>query len=598
MAKWPSFYGHLAIVFRIFWAHALQHFEEIRSRPNELRMRAILLDRLPNVAIAAKANADRPLNGVKVNDAGLVQALLDYGSYDTYFYIREAADNRRAEAYKNGERLHALDLGSLESLRLEAPDELVLFTSSHHLAKFVPFRQFCGHMEWPICGLTHGLSANALIPSYSWNYFAAIESYDAIVCTSVAGRSALLNIFNGLEKSCSVAGVRGRFPPQMPWIPLGIEDSSAFESWHATPNSDNQGFVVLCIGRFTASHKADLRPLIAAFLGSNGLPFASTLILAGDDTQGHIASSLEEFSWSFSSPRKVVVMPDISDLAKAALLKSADVALCMSDTYQETFGLSVLEAMRADLPVVAPSWDGYRDLVDDGVTGFLVRTAVSPDNGFLNATSMLVDPAYVLGQRVIIDLAQMMDRLRLLSEDRARARRMGAYGKQRVETMFSWRSVIARYEKLWDALLSEGKLCRPASPDQPIGFLDYGEVFEGHPDNTLSMESPVRLRGDADERLALLASGQLFSPPPVAGFSDAMDQRILDAVRQEPAIALNKLIEIAADTYGGRSMATSQISRLAKYGLLSILPPLNAETYHEESSHDLNTDSALRPASV
>ncbi len=85
--------------------------------------------------------------------------------------------------------LRPLDLSSLESLRDQPPDDLVLFTSSHHLAKYVPFRQFCGHTEWPICGLTHGLSANTLIPSYSWNYFSAIKSYDAIVCTSSSGKT-------------------------------------------------------------------------------------------------------------------------------------------------------------------------------------------------------------------------------------------------------------------------------------------------------------------------------------------------------------------------------------------------------------------------
>lgn len=72
--------------------------------------------------------------------------------------------------------------------------------------------------------------------------------------------------------------------------------------------------------------------------------------------------------------------------------------------------------------------DGYRDNVVHDRTGFLVPTSTCPDMGLLNAVSMLIDPAYVLGQRVMIDLESMMLRLRALSRDRVRAREMGALG--------------------------------------------------------------------------------------------------------------------------------------------------------------------------
>ena len=40
------------------------------------------------------------------------------------------------------------------------------------------------------------------------------------------------------------------------------------------------------------------------------------------------------------------------------------------------FGLVIVEAMASGLPVVATDWNGYRDLVAHGDSGFLVPTAM------------------------------------------------------------------------------------------------------------------------------------------------------------------------------------------------------------------------------
>ena len=60
----------------------------------------------------------------------------------------------------------------------------------------------------------------------------------------------------------------------------------------------------------------------------------------------------------------------LGDLARTA----SDMAISLVDCLQETFWLAPVEAMASGLPVVVSNWDGYRDTVVDGRTGYLIET--------------------------------------------------------------------------------------------------------------------------------------------------------------------------------------------------------------------------------
>ena len=65
----------------------------------------------------------------------------------------------------------------------------------------------------------------------------------------------------------------------------------------------------------------------------------------------------------------------VSEEVKRQALAAADVAVSLVDNAQETFGLAVAEAMAAGLPLVVSDWSGYRDLVRDGIDGYLIPSA-------------------------------------------------------------------------------------------------------------------------------------------------------------------------------------------------------------------------------
>ena len=65
----------------------------------------------------------------------------------------------------------------------------------------------------------------------------------------------------------------------------------------------------------------------------------------------------------------------VTEETKRQALAVSDVAISLVDNAQETFGLAIAEAMAAGLPVVASDWSGYRDLVRDGIDGYLIPSA-------------------------------------------------------------------------------------------------------------------------------------------------------------------------------------------------------------------------------
>jgi glycosyltransferase involved in cell wall biosynthesis len=117
-----------------------------------------------------------------------------------------------------------------------------------------------------------------------------------------------------------------------------------------------------------------------------------------------------------------------------ALLADADVFVLSSRS--EGLPVSVLEAMAAELPVVASRVGGLPELVVDGKTGFLVTPSSPPD------------------------LAAALARL---IGDRDLRRRLGAVGRVRAETRFNLSSFRRAHLELYSAELARRRLPVPTT---------------------------------------------------------------------------------------------------------------------------------------
>jgi glycosyltransferase involved in cell wall biosynthesis len=102
-------------------------------------------------------------------------------------------------------------------------------------------------------------------------------------------------------------------------------------------------------------------------------------------------------------------------------VRYAGATMLVNPSLIETFGMTLIEAMAAGLPVIGTRTGGMVEVVDDAVTGFLV-----PSN----------DPRALAAA------------ICALLREPERAKAMGVAGRSRVLQHFTWERVIASYETL------------------------------------------------------------------------------------------------------------------------------------------------------
>lgn len=172
---------------------------------------------------------------------------------------------------------------------------------------------------------------------------------------------------------------------------------------------------IVMVARFAAPKRQDL--LIHAL---SILPASARLQLIGD---GPRRAECEVLARQLGVMERVEFVGDSDEVAR--LLVEAGVFVLLSD--HEGLPLTVIEAMRAGLPVVASSVGGIPELVEDGVTGLLL----------CETTPEVV--AHVLKN---------------LLDDPTRAKKMGQKGRERYLRHFTEQQMLNKLDALYAEILA------------------------------------------------------------------------------------------------------------------------------------------------
>ncbi|MCW2249493.1 glycosyltransferase involved in cell wall biosynthesis [Azospirillum fermentarium] len=521
-------------------------------------------------------------------NTGIVTAWARYGSGTNLHCVTPTPDDARKllELLKRHE-LDKRPLVRFSSYAQSLPQNGVgtLFRLDPNLTDMLWTRRISGaERAFSICGLTHTLSPTAVIEWMSYLTVGPAQPWDALVCTSRAARSLVTDLCEQWREYLGErVGATHRAPVHLPVIPLGIDtaplahDPAKRATLRTRLGIGEQDVALLFSGRLSFFEKAHPAPMfIAAELAQARTDKKLHLMLAGRfPDPAHEALYRREAAELAPS-----VTLHILDGADPELFgpsrSAADLFISLSDNLQETFGLTPVEAMAAGLPALVSDWDGYRDTVDDGVTGVRIPVLMPPaGTGEAISSQHYIGRDYYrflgqVSQRTAVDLEAAAAAIAALANDPARRRAMGQAGVERARRLFDWSVVIPQYEALWAELRAIREAAAPGStlaPVAPDPFRLYASFATAAPDPTWA----VTLMPGWQARFAVLKADDLARVhAPVSDNYTGIDHMLAQLDRSGRSSVGDIQATVPANAHAG---VLHLLLWLMKMGIIRLTPP-------------------------
>ncbi len=489
------------------------------------------------------ASIARPMGRNSAGE-GFLRGWLRHADVDR-FHFWNAHDQDRTEIDALLQRLGPVDrpvnwIGRNDPHRLAEPG--ALYVPSPEMKSAAWGRRASGTHAFSVTGVTHTIAEAYILDEIASLLVAPLEPWDALICTSQAGRQAVESLLEGVAGYLHERLGATRIPPaQLVTIPLGAhtddfrQDPEARRRWRARLAIPDDAPVALHLGRFSVATKMHPGPMGLALQQAAerlGKP-VYWLMFGGARTEGEEEAFLAAAA-AFCPDVQIRLAPDTATATRDELLSVADVFLSLSDNVQETFGLTPVEAMAAGLPCVVSDWDGYKDGVRHGVDGFRIRTlmprpGLGSDLAYGYAQKILAYETYAGATALFatVDIGGAAEALTTLFDAPGLRSRMGAAGQARAREIFDWRVIIPQYQALWTELARRRATAPPQpaleNPFRPDPF----RMFAAYPTAPLSGHEVVSLarplaEGEATALLGRPSVRQAAARLPDAGEVEAL----------------------------------------------------------------------------
>ena len=306
------------------------------------------------------------------------------------------------------------------------------------------YANFAGHTAGLLHGVPHVVSAHSLEPLRPWKAEQlgggyALSSW--VERTAYEGAAGVIAVSHGMR-----ADILRSYPSIDPERVHVVHNGIDAELWQPAPDPevvrrhgvDPDRPSVVFVGRIT--RQKGLPHLLRA---ARELPPEVQLVLcAGAPDTPEILAEVEALVAELRSTRDGVVwISQMLPRAEVIALLTAGTVFACPSVY-EPLGIVNLEAMACELPVVATATGGIPEVVDDGVTGWLVPIEQVDDG-----TGAPVD-----SERFEADLAAALVQA-VADPERARAR--GVAGRERAVEHFSWTSIGDRTMAVYESVLAQ-----------------------------------------------------------------------------------------------------------------------------------------------